>query len=157
MSASRLWYVLLAGLVGAIAGCSGTTLEEDSTFDGQWSVETLIADGQTIDLGTTELLISIVTTEAAVEGLTACGPVLGSYTLENDGTGSGLASFTMPGGAESECDRTDRSNRQDLLEVLENVTLWQQAGDAIEFSRPSQAQAENPQRGEDLLVLNPVG
>ncbi len=151
----------LAGLsaIVLVASCGGTELDLESTFDGQWVVTELRADGADIDLGNTRMVLSIITTTAAVEGLTGCHEIFGSYTLIDDGSGSGAASFTMPGTSRTGCSIVEQGKEDGLIDALESVTQWEADGVDLVLIQPgaSDPDASRPfPLARDLVVLTPV-
>lgn len=123
-----LWW---AAVVAVIAGCGGTELENEPTFDGTWIVERLELADTEIDLGQSALVIEIDTSSLAVRGLTGCGRLFGSYTLTlvDEADREGPASFTLPSPApDDSCPAEDRDRHESLAAALETVSRWRREG-----------------------------
>lgn len=123
------------------AGCSGTELEIEATFDDTWTVVVLANEGTTVDLTDQPIEIEIDTGEAAVRGRTTCQQLFGSYTLVDEGENSGDASFTIPSPAASgACEAADRAVHTALVDALESVTQWQREASTLVLSSPTGTQ-----------------
>ena len=144
---------VVASLALALAGCGGSELDVQTTFDGEWSVAGLVIEGRVIDVAGSGLLIEIDTAEAALRGSTGCGRVLGSYTLESNDEGDGDASVTIPSPAPDEsCAMPDRDRHEALVAALESVTQWRREGNVLRLLGP-QSSGSQP----TAVELRPAG
>ena len=132
------WLATFATVCLVVAACGSSELEVEPTFDGNWTVSALTVDGTTIDVEQQPIEIEIDTGQAALRGRTTCDRFFGSYTLTDDGSGDGDATFTVPSPAPDDtCDEDSIRAHTAVVETLESITRWQQDGDRLRFQSPN--------------------
>ncbi|MEZ5225301.1 MAG: META domain-containing protein [Acidimicrobiales bacterium] len=129
----------MAGLMALLgAGCArtGYAAEPDPVFDATWTVESMVIDGEPVDLASDVIVVDIDTSLASVEAATGCRTLFGSFTFLDDGR----AGFTLPGGTKPACDddtepwllAIDRS----FASAIGAVETWSTSGDELTLSGP---------------------
>ncbi len=127
---------------GADAGSTSGPTVAPLALGGTYQVERLVVDGA--DAAIDELGVDgdrEVVIDAEFGGLrieTACGTLLGSFTLEADGR----AGATVAGGSTRDCSVTAADQRARLLAVLGRVDGWTAVGSAT--TQPDQLELTSP-------------
>ena len=129
---STVVVVPLAAAAVIIAGCGSTDGADASgptvapaRAGGTYQLERLLVRGEGVAIDSIgDADGAQVTIDAEFGGLridTACGVLLGSFSLLDDGR----AGFTVAGGSTSECSEAAEAQRDQLLAALGRIEAWE--------------------------------
>lgn len=117
----------LVGLAVGVAACApeGTTQPIDTRFHAPWIVESLVTEGDALDLTNAVIVVEIDTGRLSVSALTGCRTLLGSYSFLDDGR----AGFTLPGGSRNRChptgDAAPHALDEAFVAALTQIEQWE--------------------------------
>lgn len=140
------------------AGCGSSEEEADgptgptvatTELGGTYQLTQLQVDGDEVAIDAIEVGDGLdVTIDAAFGGLrldTACGVLLGSFSLAEDGR----AGVTIAGGSTIDCSAAARGQQDELVSALGRIDAWSAEGDAT----PLVSGIDLASSADDLIIL----
>ncbi len=128
---------MVAAVAVVTLGCaadeesSGPTVA-DPQLGGVYMLETLDVEGSPAEVSDpVEVIIESEFGELRVE--TACGALLGSFSLLADGQ----AGFTIAGGSTRDCSAVAMDQQRELVAALGRVSSWSTSGSDLDLRSPS--------------------
>lgn len=129
----------LVAVALAIQACGSSDVEDVAPgptiahvrFDGTFEVDELVVDGEGQPIAG-PLSFDIDTEFGALGITTPCGTLLGSYSFFEDGRGG----VTISGGSRTDCSAEAERQREELLDLLAEVSQWSETGSGFELRSP---------------------